>query len=483
MVKPMMPYLPGRAAGDEGSDRWPEARPGPQRAVDNPAMNLRQALTCALTLSLSLGTAGAQAFSAEQRLADLQQLRTDFFARDRAYAPAARVDAEARLKALEAAADVSLASFAVEIARIAALADNGHTLASAATRAGTLNRVPIRLVPFADSAFVVLRARDDLAALLGAELIAIDGVPLQRLREAAHRLAGGPASWRDRYAASFAFESPQQLQALGLTADGEVASYRFRRADSTTVEQRLVAEAAAPRPRQRAGSERWLLPESPVGESGWRSLLDPNAAPWSLQAPSERLRWRALPELKAIQIEMRQTFDAPNRKLADFYAEVRAAIAEQRAQHLLLDLRLNGGGDLTKARDFAESLPGLVAGRIFVLTSPWTFSAAISTAGYLKQAAPERVSIVGEAVGDRLEFFSEGRPVTLKHSGQVLLPATERHDYQGGCRKFSDCHGNVVRRPIAVPTLAPDIAAPWTIEAYRAGRDPALEAVAAALRR
>jgi hypothetical protein len=32
-------------------------------------------------------------------------------------------------------------------------------------------------------------------------------------------------------------------------------------------------------------------------------------------------------------------------------------------------------------------LPTLVKGRIFVLTSPWTFSAAISTLGYLKQAA------------------------------------------------------------------------------------------------
>jgi hypothetical protein len=474
----MMPHPPAPAAGDEVSNRWLQARPDGQRAADNPAMKWLRAWP----LMLALGAAGAQAFDADQRRADLQQLRAEFFEPDRAYSAAARAEAQARLNALEAAPAVSLAAFAIEIARIAALADNGHTLASAATRATTLNRVPIRLVPFGDGRFVVLRARDDLAALLGAELVAIDGVPLARLREAAHRLAGGPAPWRDRYAASFAFESPQQLQALGLIADAEVASYRFRRAGGSSFEQSLVAEPAS-RPRQRAGSERWMLPESPEGESGWRSLLEPSAAPWSLQAPAERLRWRALPELKAIQIEMRQTFDAPNRKLADFYADVRAAIAEQRPEHLLLDLRLNGGGDLTKARDFAESLPGLVPGRIFVLTSPWTFSAAISTAGYLKQAAPARVTIVGEAVGDRLEFFAEGRPVALKHSGQVLLPATERHDYLDGCRKFSDCHANVVRRPIALPTLAPAIAAPWTIEAYRAGRDPALEAIAAALAR
>lgn len=55
-------------------------------------------------------------------------------------------------------------------------------------------------------------------------------------------------------------------------------------------------------------------------------------------------------------------------------------------------------------------------------------------------------------------------------------------DYRTGCRNIENCHGSVVRNPIAVESLAPDIVAPWTIEAYRDGRDPAMEAVAAALR-
>jgi hypothetical protein len=166
--------------------------------------------------------------------------------------------------------------------------------------------------------------------------------------------------------------------------------------------------------------------------------------------------------------------------LPEFFDAVRAAVQQHAPRHLVLDLRLNGGGDLTQARDFAESLPTMVTGTIFVLTSPATFSAAISITGYLRQAAPQRVRIVGEAVGDRLEFFAEGRPITLKHSGQVVLPATERHDYRNGCRAFTDCHAPVVQRPIAVPSLAPDIMAPWTVDAYRRGLDPAMRAVALA---
>jgi hypothetical protein len=151
--------------------------------------------------------------------------------------------------------------------------------------------------------------------------------------------------------------------------------------------------------------------------------------------------------------------------------------------NVVLDMRMNGGGDLNTTRSFVQALPTRVSGRVFALTSPYTFSAAISTVGYLKQAAPARVTIVGEMVGDRLEFWAEGRPATLPASGLLIGRATERHDYATGCKPYTDCHGNVVRNPISVKTLAPDILAPWTMADYRAGRDPGMAAIVAALRK
>ena len=429
--------------------------------------------------------AAAQATTPEARRADLAQFRSEFLARDRAYTALARRAAEQRLDRLEArAVEIDATAFALELARIVALADNGHTLSYAGPRAAKTNRVAIRMAPFGTD-FHVLHARAAQADLLGARLLAIDGRPLAQLREAGRSLSGGLDAWRDRRT-PLLLESPQQLHALGLAQRPDAAVYRFVTTDGRVVERRLAAEPAGVR-RPHADTARLLLPETVPAEldgadSGWRPLLPPARAPWALQEADQPLRWRAAPELAALVIEMRQTIDAPNAKLATFFEAVRQAVRTHAPTHLLLDLRLNSGGDLTQARDFAESLPQLVPGRIFVLTSPWTFSAAISITGYLKQAAPARVSIVGEPVGDRLEFFAEGRMVSLRHSGEVLLFATERHDYADGCRQFSDCHEPVRRRPIAVPDLAPDIDAPWTLEAYRRGADPALEAVAAALR-
>jgi hypothetical protein len=229
---------------------------------------------------------------------------------------------------------------------------------------------------------------------------------------------------------------------------------------------------------------RWLYPEPLDTDRGdWRFLMTPDRVAWAFHAADTLFRWRAAPELDAVVVELRANRGVPEQPIADFLRDVTRELAGRRPRHLVLDMRANGGGDLNTTRDFMQSLPGLVPGRIFALTSPWTFSAAISSVGYLKQAGGDRVTIVGEAVGDRLEMWAEGRLVELPYSGAEMAYASERHDYVTGCRPYRDCHGPVVRFPISVRTLAPDIAAPLTFEAYVAARDPGMEAVAAALGR
>jgi hypothetical protein len=107
------------------------------------------------------------------------------------------------------------------------------------------------------------------------------------------------------------------------------------------------------------------------------------------------------------------------------------------------------------------------------------------------------VSIIGEPVGDRLMFFSDGLPIQLPHSGRFFLPAVARMDYRNGCREYDDCMEAIAqpgrptattplptpapleRLPISVATLEPDVLAPWTIDSWLTGKDPAMDAVTA----
>lgn len=418
--------------------------------------------------------------SAAGRIADIVAFRDGFMATDIAYSLAARAEAQRRLTALKnSAGTVSQAYFELELSRIVALADNGHTAVFPFFRATHFNRIPIRLATFGED-FYVVRAAPEYADLLGARLVAIEDHGIAELRTASRSLMGGVDGWRDRYA-NYLFESPEQLNALNLASSADAATYRFA-APAGDIERRITADRAQAALDFASGMNRDLLPAPNIAEAGWRTLLAPANAPWALQSPEQRHRWRNAPEINGMVIELRQNNDAETESIGDALARFDAAVAQHHPRNLVLDMRLNSGGDLNTTRDFVQSLPARIPGRIFVLTSPWTFSAGISTVGYLKQAAPDRVTIVGEHVGDRLQFFAEGGPEPLPNSHLMILAARERHDYLTGCEGFTDCHGNVVRHPIRVASLDPDIAAPWTIEAYAAGRDPGMEAIAAALR-
>jgi hypothetical protein len=415
------------------------------------------------------------------RRSDLAAFRRDFFAIDSSYSREHREQATARLAKLESSATaLSAIHFELELARIVALADNGHSNSPASLRSRRYTRIPLRLVPFGEQ-FYVLRADTANADLLGARLVAVDGMPIRDVQATAHTLWGGTPAFRDRHVPFF-LESPEQMLALGVANDAAAATYRFELRTGRTTERRIVAN---PPDSQRDvwGTVRWLSPEPLDADQGaWRHAVAPGKTPWAFQEVRKVFRTRVATDLNAVVVQLRANIDAPGQSIAEFLRSATEEIRRVQPRNLVLDLRQNGGGDLNNTRSFVQSLPSLVPGRIFVLTSPWTFSAAISTTGYLKQAGGDRVTIVGEMVGDRLEFWAEGRLARLPNSGAAMSYSTQRHDYKTGCRPYTDCHGSVVRHPIAVASLAPDIEAPLTMEAMLAGRDPGMEAIARAIR-
>lgn len=429
-----------------------------------------------LALALPVvATAQPSALSPARMKEDLDWFRANVFAVEKSYSPTARAEAERRLDALEGALPrTNAVAFEIAIARIVALADNGHSAVFASSRSRWSNRVPIRLTTFGDE-FRVMRATAPFRDLLGARLVAIDDKPISAVRDSGRTLFGGIPTWRDRTLPLF-LESPEQLHVLGIARSPRAAEYSFLTESGQTIRRRVVAdfsEVGGPPPD-------FLL----YGEASGDWIVAPHAAlPWSLQDPRMAFRSRSAPEVDGLVIQMRRIVDGPTQGILQFLDEMKARIAVEHPRNVVVDLRMNSGGNLNNTRDFMKALPSLVPGRLFVITGPGTFSAAISTAGYLKQAAPDRVTIVGEQVGDRLVFFAEGRPATAPNSGMMIGLATQRHDYQGGCKAFTDCHGPVIRFPIAVPTLAPDIPAPLTFADWRAGRDPAIEAIARLVKR
>lgn len=432
---------------------------------------------CILALITAVSLSALAPALAGDYSGDLAAVR-EFLDADKSYSPDERVKAEAAFARLVAtASDMSAAAFQLAVAHIAALSGNGHTMLPPGVWAFQFNRTPLEYYAFADGLRVV-HAPQELRELLGTRVTAIDGRRVEELIDAFGQYFGARKGKRDEWVGFF-LESPAILHAAGLARTDDRLEVRFVLANGATVTRTLQAASGAPQ-----GEMFDFLDRSRLVMRAAENVAAPATVPLYLSEPDRAFRMARLPEIDGQYIQLRINKSFYEQKIATFLDATRVALAKAKPRNLVVDLRQDGGGDLNTTRAFIEDLPSLIAvdGRIFVLTSGRTFSAGIASAGYLEQAAPGRVTIVGEPIGDELEFWAEGELSQLPVSKAVLLPATERHNYVTGCPE-PDCHLSIREHPIQVASLEPDIAVPLTYADYRAGRDPALAAVQEALRR
>lgn len=391
---------------------------------------------------------------------------THFPEYDRSYSPRARAQAHRLAERLRAdAGGLSREQFILRVSEIAALADNAHT--QSMTLAPSVPSIPLRMYLFADG-LRVLYANEDNADLIGAQIDRIEGRGIDDIYSAILRYQGGGTPARRRLMLSPMLETPALLEAAGIAQNKDSIVISGILLDGTPFERRLVAEQSV-RPPLPFDTARLLFPHHVSNMRG----LSTGELPISLQN-SDATFWSA-PFNDGLYVRLTENID---RRLETFVDGVLTQVRQKQPPFIIIDMRMNNGGDYTRTYGFARALPEAARGaRIYVLTSPWTFSAAITTIAALKDQGGNQIIIVGEDVGDRLDFWSEVGMYTLPNTRVAVLYARARHVYNGPCRNLDTCYWLNYLYPVRVRTLHPDIVVPWTFAAYREGRDPALEAV------
>ncbi|HEX4911962.1 MAG TPA: hypothetical protein VFV64_14480 [Permianibacter sp.] len=407
--------------------------------------------------------------------ADLDKVQ-QLLAQDTAFNASERQHAEAMLTALRRdAPSLSAPAFQLGVAKLFALAQNGHTMLLTGLWPSQFNRIAVRTQVFADGIFVL--DADD-RTLIGQKLLAIDGQPAEQLRQRFTEYWGALPNKCDDWL-GYWLESAELLHAAGLAEKPDALTLQVQNSKGKISEVTLPASVQLP-----AHGRYAFFSHSRLVELLPANLAARAPTPLYLAEPDKLFRHAALPELNAFYLQLRYNTHAAGQRLDSAFIDAAlAAIAAQKPQHIIVDLRLNSGGDLNNTRALMQTLPTLLPanGKIFAITSGRTFSAGIASLGYLKQAGGDRVVIVGEPVGDMLEYWAEGSLVELPVSKAEILIATERHNYVTGCQE-ADCHGSIRKHPIRVQSLAPDIRAPLRYQDYQRGIDPALQAIVTALK-
>jgi hypothetical protein len=432
-----------------------------------------------LLLALAVVLPSPAATSWQDQRADLAFARDQYLPKSLAFSKGDRRRAVATIDQVIAHnRPLSNEAFLLATLRIAAMSGNAHEGVHGGWLPST--RLPLRMLWFPDG-LVIARAAPQYAELLGARVETIEGLKPRALQARLRPYVGGTDDYV-RWNGLWLVEVGGMLHAMGVARQPDRIRMRLRKADGRRVD---VSVPFVPRSGAAAGASPPRLWSAAAYESetqhGWRSAIEGAAQPMYLRDDDEPFRMVQLVTLDALYVQFRanSTADAGGRDIGAFVKRVREELAATRPAYLVLDLRFDIGGDIDQTRELARLMAKSVPGRIFILTGPYTFSAGIVMAAAVKHDARERAVIVGEPVGDRLRFWSEGTHVCMPHSKYCLHASDGLWDLTRGCAKEPACYGD--RLDARVDSLAPDIAAPLTSRDWLSGRDSAMEAVGAAI--
>jgi hypothetical protein len=410
---------------------------------------------------------------------EAQRQDLDYFAKamvlDRSFSPAARIEGEKRV------ADLKALAFALPppklhttLMQVMALADNGHTRMDLTASKGTL-MLPVRVTRFAEG-FFVMRTTAPYTDLLGGRVESIDGMVFDEILSHLKTLRGGTEGFRQANAAIFLVVQ-DLLYGVGVASEPGASIWTVRLPDGRLITHRLIAYPQVEGDELPSGA-RWLSPEPAKGaEAQWIAYRPASdAVPQTWRDFDDH--FRLFPAGSCAQVvRLQHIGDADGQRIAPFLATAEAALRARPPCAVILDLRGDGGGDYTKIWHFTHTVPGLLApgGHIFVLTDSETFSAAITATAFTKDAGGDEVTIIGEPVGDRLSFFSEGGKACLPNLKVCVYYQTGKHDYANRCADWHECYWLNWFYPVKVKSLQPDVSVPLRFIDWNAGHDAAFE--------
>ena len=339
----------------------------------------------------------------------------------------------------------------VGMMRIAAMIGDGHTRVDPRKDAAFgFRSLPLKLYGFDDGMWVRAAAPGH-EKLLGARVEAVGGVPIEEAVRRVSALASRENASGPRLYAPLYLAMPDVLEAVGLSDSRDHATLTFVRDGRRWTERVAAGDVAALWPPDTDAS--LFTPE------GWADTRT-GAMPLWLQAPLEYHRLIELPERKALYAQLNMVTEYKGQTLEQFGQAILAQAEASNPRAIILDLRLNQGGNGELRHRF---LPSLIKAedsdtRLFVLTARGTFSASQFLLDDLDRLTD--TVFIGEPASSRPTGYGDGYRSTMPNSGISVRTSIKYWQSGQDMRDWT---------PV-------DLAPGYRFADYVAGRDPALEA-------
>ena len=310
------------------------------------------------------------------------------------------------------------------LVRLVASVGNAHTTIDAL--AGTPS-FPLAVQFFTEGIYVTAPS-PDRRDLLGARLLAINGMPIDEVRRrlAPYYAKENPVAELIRFPPTM--RNAAVLHAAGVISELDKAVFTLER---NGVESKVELQAV-PRP-----------------------VMDGGPGPTKRRAVEYWYEY--LPASQTIYIQYNSCRNMEKQSFKDFTDEVMKDAASQPVKRFVVDLRFNGGGNSRVVQPLVQALKSQAKTRFFVLVGRDTFSSAFMAAQDFQQH--DRGILVGEAMGQRPNSYGDIRPLKLPNSSLTAFY----------CTKYFQL------AKTDVPQIEPAVKIPRTAADYFSGQDPVLQ--------
>jgi hypothetical protein len=310
----------------------------------------------------------------------------------------------------------------LEMARLVALAGDGHTnIYPTRDAAIGFRTLPVVLYLFRDGLYV--RAAHRIHAdLAGARVVRVGDVTPDEAFRRVRPYIGRDNEMGVKFFAPYLLAVPEVLHAVGLAPSTDSALFEL----------------------EVSGARRsvWLRPVGPLElmpadtdagwrrKAGWIDAREAASAPepfWLTRDPEKVLWWFTLvPNSRTVYAQINQIRNSTTETFGDFTHRLLAALDSVNADRLVIDLRLNRGGNGVLLRPLVHGIlrrPQVNdRGRLLVLLGRGTWSAAQFLLNDLEKYAD--VTFIGEPSASKGNHYGDSRRITLPNSGVSVRAAT-----------------------------------------------------------
>lgn len=369
---------------------------------------------------------------------------------------------------------LSGAVFEMEVAKALAIADNGHTNISAGARARRLNNIPLRFYWFKEGLFTIL-TMEGYEEFLGKRILSFNGIPPEELLSKMKPWhVGTEENLRAR--SPLFFISPEILHAMGFGKNSNSIQISIED-DSGNVYTREVFASKEDNEIPGYWIPYWLNLYSKIDNKKWKSCKPERLNSIPIKNIYRNVHHEFIENILYVQIN--DNYNTDERHLRKYLKRVTEEMKEKQPNQIVFDLRFNpGGNNYHLPWPFIRSMNEYLNEdkQCWIITGNQTFSAGLITAAYAKYTLGDKAIILGEKVGDRMQFWADGGVKMILPNSKISPRIwTAFNDWGNGCKDFSNCFWFAYFDSFPAGNLDPDIEILLSYYDYINGRDSVLE--------